>query len=104
MKEEIIGQRDNVLIRRAILEPGEASHWHRDVCHRFSVIVQGDELAIEYRDGRPAQRFKVSPGDAGCDEPTDQAHRAVNVGHGAYEEVVVFFLDSADTDPQPKVE
>jgi hypothetical protein len=104
MKEEIIGQRDNVLIRRAILEPGEASHWHTDVCHRFSVILRGDELAIEYSDGRPAQRFKVSPGDAGWDEPTDQAHRAVNIGHGVYEEVVIFFLDSAGSVPQPKVE
>jgi len=104
MKEEIIGQRDNVLIRRAILEPGEASYWHTDACHRFSVIVRGDELAIEYRDGRPTQRFKVSPGDAGWDEPADQAHRAVNVGHGVYDEVVVFFLGSAGSDPQPKVE
>ena len=103
MKEEIIDQRDNILIRRAILESGETSPWHTDTCRRFSVIVRGDELAIEYRDGRPMARFKVSPGDAGWDEPTDQAHRAVNVGHGTYEEVVIFFLDRAGSDPQPRI-
>src|SRR5262245_18326782 len=104
MKEEIIGQRDNIMIRRAILEPGEATHWHTDACHRFSVIVRGDELAIEYRDGLPAQRLKVSPGDAGWDEPTDQAHRGVNVGSCVYEEVVIFFLNGSGSNPQPKVE
>jgi hypothetical protein len=104
MKEEIIDQRDNILIRRAILEPGETSRWHTDVCHRFSVIVRGDELAIEYRTGRPEERFKVSRGDAGWDEPTDQIHRAVNVGRCKYEEVVLFFLDSAGSDPQPTSE
>ena len=104
MKEEIIDQRDNILIRRAILEPGETSPWHTDVCRRFSVIVRGDELAIEYRDDRPMVRFKISPGDADWDEPTDQAHRAVNVGHGAYEEVVIFYLDGAGSAPQPRIE
>src|SRR5262245_65623702 len=99
MKEEIIDQRDDILIRRAILEPGEASHWHTDICHRFSVIVRGDELAIEYRDGRPAQRFNVSPGDAGWDEPAELAHRAVNVGHGVLQEVVILLLARTSSYP-----
>lgn len=104
MNEEIIDQRDNILIRRAILEPGEASPWHSDLCQRFSVIVRGDELAIEYRDGRPMERFKVCPGDTAWDEPADQVHRAVNVGRRTYEEVVLFFLDSAGFDPQPRID
>jgi hypothetical protein len=51
MKEDLIDQRDTLLMRRVVLEPGEASPWHTDACHRFSVIVQGDALALEYRDG-----------------------------------------------------
>lgn len=101
MKEEIIDRRDDLVIRRGILEPGETTAWHTDPCHRFSVIVRGDGLAIEYRDGRPTERFAVSPGDADWDAPTDDVHRAVNVGRGTYEEVVMFFIDRRDQDHQP---
>ncbi len=101
MKEEIIDRRDDLVIRRGILEPGENTPWHTDPCHRFSVIVRGDALAIEYRDGQTTERFTVSPGDADWDAPTDDVHRAVNVGTGTFEEVVVFFLESAGQDHQP---
>jgi len=34
-------------------------------------------------------------------EPSDHVHRAVNVGKEVFEEVVTFFLDHPDAEPQP---
>ena len=101
---EAIFQRDNILVRRLRLAPGEAMPWHRDPFHRISVVLSGDAIAIEFRDGEESQRFPVSPGQADWDEPTERVHRGVNVGEQVYEEIVVFFLDGPDADAQPVVE
>jgi quercetin dioxygenase-like cupin family protein len=101
--EEIIVKRGKTLVRRQRLEPGEDTGWHRDPHHRVTVVLQGDELAIELPDGSTAQRIVVRPGQVDWDEPFDRAHRGVNVGQTAYEEVAVFFLDDEDADPQPRV-
>jgi quercetin dioxygenase-like cupin family protein len=98
---ETISQRGTTLIRRLVLEPGAATPWHVDPYVRVSVVVRGEALAIEYRDGPETERLAVVPGEAGWDEPTDQVHRAVNVGRIPYEEVTVFFLDRPDASPQP---
>jgi hypothetical protein len=66
-----------------------------------SVVLRGDALMIEFRDGDPSERFDVTPGEAGWDEPTDRVHRGINVGEQPYEEVTVFFLDRPDAVPQP---
>lgn len=102
MKSDVLSRDATTLARRVVLEPGEASPWHRDVCRRFTVVVRGDALAIEYRDGDEGERFPVSPGIAGWDEPEPRAHRAVNVGSEAYEEVVLFVLPTPDVEPQPE--
>jgi quercetin dioxygenase-like cupin family protein len=99
--EERLFQRGTTLVRRLCLAPGEAMHWHRDPFHRVTVVLRGDALAIEYRDGGVTERFEVAPGLAGWDEPTDRVHRGVNVGERPYEEVAVFFLDHRDSEPQP---
>jgi hypothetical protein len=39
---------------------------------------------------------EVTAGDSDWDEPTDQVHRAINVGRTTYEEVTIFFLDRPD--------
>lgn len=104
MTEQVLFQRDTTLVRRLSLAPGEAMPWHRDPYHRVTVVLRGDVLAIEFRDGGTSERFTVTPGQADWDEPTDQIHRGVNVGAQPYEEVTVFFLDRADAVPQPKVE
>jgi quercetin dioxygenase-like cupin family protein len=101
MIEEAISRRGAVLVRRLVLEPGESTRWHTDLFHRVTVVVRGETLEIEYQDGGTAERVEVSAGQADWDEPTDRGHRAVNVGHGTYEEVVVFFLDDPLTTPQP---
>jgi quercetin dioxygenase-like cupin family protein len=101
MSEERLFQRGTTLVRRLTLEPGEAMHWHRDPFHRVSVVLGGDALAIEYRDGGESERFDVEPGQADWDEPTDRVHRAVNVGAQPYEEITVFFLDRSDAVAQP---
>jgi hypothetical protein len=78
--------------------------WHRDPFHRVTVVLQGDALAIEYRDGAESVRFEVTPGQADWDEPSDRIHRGVNVGTLPYEEIAVFFLDHPEAVAQPRDE
>lgn len=98
---ETIDQRGTTLVRRLILEPGQATPWHVDPYHRLSVVIRGEALDIEYRDGRETERVAVAPGEAGWDAPTALVHRAINVGRTSYEEVTVFFLDRPDAPAQP---
>jgi quercetin dioxygenase-like cupin family protein len=104
MAEDRLFQRGTTLVRRLRLAPGEAMEWHRDPFHRVSVVLSGDALAIEYRDGGDSERFPVKPGQVGWDEPTDRVHRGVNVGQHQYEEVTIFFLDHPDAVPQPSAD
>ena len=101
MVEEILHRRGTTLVRRLRLATGETTAWHRDPFHRVTVVLAGDRLAIEYRDGRPSHGVEVAPGQVDWDEPSGRIHRAVNTGRQAYEEVTVFFLDSQDAVPQP---
>ena len=101
---ELITTRDEFVIRRLVLEPGEAMYWHRDNCHRFSVVVQGSRLVIEYRDSAEIDEIEVHPGMAGWDAPEQRVHRAINKGNETYEEVVTFYRSSADIVPQPIIE
>jgi hypothetical protein len=102
VRTELITRRDDLLIRRLVLEPGEAMAWHTDSCRRFSVVVRGERLRIEFRDTGEAVAVPVHAGQADWDEPESRVHRAVNVGATAYEEVVSFFLPSPGADPQPE--
>ena len=102
MKVETISERDDLLIRRLTLAPGEAMYWHSDACHRFSVVIQGSRLAIEYADTGEITEFDVHPGMADWDAPQARTHRAINTGDGPYEEVVTFYRERADIDPQPR--
>ena len=104
MSDEILFKRGTTLVRRMRLAPGEAMPWHHDPFHRVTVVLHGNEIAIEYRDGSESQRFAVTPGQVDWDEPTDRIHRGVNVGHVPYEEVTVFFLNEPEDVPQPKEE
>src|SRR6185436_14709205 len=100
MKSETITQRDDLIIRRHILEPGDALPWHTDKCHRFTVVVRGESLKIEYRDNGEIELFSVRAGLADWDEPQPRVHRGVNAGTVPYEEVIVFFLDEPGMEPQ----
>jgi quercetin dioxygenase-like cupin family protein len=102
MGEEQLFQRGTTLVRRLRLAPGEAMPWHRDPYHRVTVILHGDAIGIEYRDGSESLRFDVTPGQVDWDEPGgDRVHRGVNVGEQPYEEITIFFLDHPDAVPQP---
>lgn len=101
MKIETITTRDDLVIRRHTLQPGEATHWHVDTCHRFSVVVRGNGLAIEYRGEAGAHPVAVRVGLADWDAPEPRVHRAVNVGTEPFEEVVTFYLERPGMDPQP---
>lgn len=104
MAEEVLLKRAKTLVRRQRLEPGEDTGWHRDPHHRVTVVLSGDELAIEFPDGTSGGRFSVRPGQVDWDEPLDRPHRGVNVGREPYEEVAIFFLETEDAEPQPRVE
>jgi hypothetical protein len=99
---ETITARDDLLIRRVVLEPGEATAWHADACHRFTVVVRGDRLRIEFRDGGEPLFVDVRPGLVDWDKPEARVHRGVNAGSLPYEEVVAFFLSPHGIDPQPQ--
>ena len=101
MTERVLHRRGTILVRRLRLAPGEATPWHRDPFHRVTVVLQGEALAIEHRDGRPDERIPLAAGQVDWDEPFEGLHRAINVGALPYEEVTVFFLDRADAVPQP---
>lgn len=101
---EIITDRPDLLIRRQRLRPGEASPWHTDACERFTVVVSGDRLRIEFADASVAPLdVEVGPGLADWEQPEPRVHRAVNAGSEVYEEVVTFYRKAGE-DPQPTVD
>lgn len=102
MKSETITQRADLIIRRHILEPGEALPWHTDLCHRFTVVVSGESLSIEYRDTGEVETFPVHAGMADWDAPQPRVHRGINAGTIPFEEVIMFFLEEPDMEPQPE--
>ena len=102
MKSETITQRDDLVIRRHILEPGEALPWHTDLCHRFTVVVSGEALSIEYRESGEIETFPVSAGMADWDAPEPRVHRGINAGTIPYEEVIIFFTETPGMEPQPE--
>lgn len=104
MTEEVLCRRGTTLVRRMRLAPGESMPWHRDPYHRVTVVLSGDFLVIEFRDGGKPLQVEVTAGQADWDEPTDRVHRAVNAGLQPYEEITVFFLDHPDAVPQPRAE
>ena len=101
MTDEILFRRGTNLVRRLCLAPGEAMPWHRDPYHRVSVVLSGDELAIEDRGTGKIDRFPIGRGQVDWDEPSDRIHRGINTGAQRYEEITVFFLDEPDAVPQP---
>jgi quercetin dioxygenase-like cupin family protein len=99
--QQVLHHRGNILVRRQRLAPGEATPWHRDPFHRVTVVLSGDLLNIEFRDGGKTLSCQVTTGEVDWSEPSDRIHRAVNVGKQLFEEVVTFFLDRSDAVPQP---
>ena len=104
MTDEILLHHETTMVRRLRLAPGEAMPWHRDPFHRVAVVLSGDVLSIEYRDGRESQRVEVTPGQVDWEQPSARVHRAVNVGKQPYEQVTVFLLDRPDVVAQPTEE
>lgn len=92
------------MARRLRLAPGEATAWHRDPFQRVAVVLGGDVLSIEYRDGGESLRVEITPGEVEREEPTARVHRAVNIGRRPYEQVTVFLLDRPDAVAQPAEE
>ena len=89
------------MVHRRRLAPSEAMPWHRDPCRRVGVVLSGDVLSIEYRDGGESQRIQITPGQVEWEEPAERVHRAVNIGQQPYEQVTIFLLDRPDAVPQP---
>jgi quercetin dioxygenase-like cupin family protein len=100
--QQTLHHRGNYLVRRQRLAPGEATRWHRDPFHRVTVVLRGDRLDIEFLDGGETLSWDVTVGEVDWSEPSDRVHRAVNVGKQVFEEIVTFFLDRPDAQPQPE--
>jgi quercetin dioxygenase-like cupin family protein len=100
--QQVLHHRGNYLVRRQRLAPGQATPWHRDPFPRVTVVLSGDLLNIEFRDGSETLAWKVAVGEVDWSEPSHRVHRAVNVGKEVFEEVVTFFLDRPDAVPQPE--
>ena len=100
--QQVLHHRGNYLVRRQRLAPGEATPWLRDPFHRVTVVLGGDLLNIEFRDGGEPQSWKITVGEVDWSEPSDRVHRAVNAGNEVFEEVVTFFLDQPEAEPQPE--
>ncbi len=101
MTDEIVLHHGTTMVRRLRLAPGEAMPWHRDPFQRVAVVLTGDLLSIEYRDGGENLRIDVTPGLVEWEEPSARVHRAVNVGKQFYEQVTIFLLDRPDAVAQP---
>lgn len=101
MLTEEISSEPELVVRRLILQPGESTPWHIDACRRFSVVVSGDRLGIEFDGSAPALDVPVHAGLAGWDEPESRVHRATNTGATPYEEITLFLRSGPDIDPQP---
>jgi len=104
MTDEVLLHHGTTMVRRLRLAPGEAMPWHRDPFHRVAVVLSGDALSIEYRDGCESQRVEITQGQVEWEEPSARVHRAVNVGNQPYEQVTVFLLDRPDAVAQPTEE
>ena len=62
----------------------------------MSVVLQGEQLRIEYQHGGEPELVPVVAGQVEWDEPSaPRVHRAVNSGQLPYEEVVVVLIERA---------
>jgi hypothetical protein len=61
--EEVLHRNERAIVRRLILAPGEATRWHIDLCHHATVVMGGNTLEIEDRDGRVIELVDVRPGN-----------------------------------------
>jgi hypothetical protein len=80
MQSELITKEAGLLVRRLTLAAEESTPWHTDVCRRFTVVAQGEQLRIEYGDTGEQLTVDVHPGMADWDQPNPRVHRAINVG------------------------
>jgi quercetin dioxygenase-like cupin family protein len=101
MTDETHFHHGTTVVRRLRLAPGETMPWHRDPFQRVAVVLCGDCLSIEYRNGGESLRVEIAPGQVEWEEPTERIHRAVNVGKQPYEQVTIFLLDRPDAVAQP---
>lgn len=63
MMDETLFHQGTTVVRRLRLAPGEAMPWHRDPFQRVAVVLGGDCLSIEYRDGGESLRVERSRRD-----------------------------------------
>mgnify|MGYP006185813651 CR=1 FL=1 len=65
MRTETITEREDLVIRRQVLQPGEAGPWHTDAYRRFTVVISGDALRIEFQNASEPVDVAVHAGMTG---------------------------------------
>ena len=70
-----------------ILEPGQASQWHRHTMHYLFVVTEPGTLKAEYEDGTSAEHeYKLGEVVMGQKE---SVHRVINVGNARWSNAIV---------------
>jgi hypothetical protein len=91
------------MVRRQRLSPGEAMPWHRDPFHRVAVVLGGDLLSIEYRDGGESHQAEVTSGQVDWEEPSARVHRALTSAKRLTSKLLSSCSTPPDAVPQPQL-
>ena len=67
---ETLYKRGTTLVRRLVLEPGEATSWHDDPFHRVTVIMRVKRLRSSIAMEQPLKPFEVHAGQTDWAFPT----------------------------------
>ena len=84
---DVLFENDNVKIWNLIVNPGDASDWHRHERDYVTIVVEGVGLTVEYDDGTADD----SPSGPGTWRYHDdhRIHRVVNNSDARYVNVLV---------------
>jgi len=80
-------ENDQVKVWNLVLEPGQASQWHRHHNHYTFIVIEPSTLKTEFEDGTDGE----SESHAGqvVMGRKDSVHRVTNVGSSTYRNVII---------------
>ncbi len=84
---EFLFQNEHVKTWSLILEPGQASPWHRHTMHYLFIVTEAGRLRAELEDGTSSER-DYALGEVVMGQK-DAVHRVTNVGNARYSNAIV---------------
>ena len=80
-------ENDNVKVWDLVLEPGQASSWHRHTMHYLFIVTEPGRLRVEFEDGASEEEdFALGQVVVG---QKDSIHRVTNAGGARYRNTIV---------------